>query len=89
MNLNCLKNIITDKLSINFDISNINSWDLNTGLTITSLNKWFDAKSTDIEINDFGLTGFDFGLSNNMLNSLNIKSNDVYLKLKRIGFNEV
>ena len=48
MNLDCLNNIITNNLAIHIDLTNLKSWDLNTGLTSFSLTKWSGAVSDNI-----------------------------------------
>jgi hypothetical protein len=87
MNLNCLNTIITDNLAIHIDITQLKSWNLNTGLTLVSLTKWNDAISSDLELFDFGLTAFDNGRTNDMINSLTLTQNDNKLNLYRVGYN--
>lgn len=89
MNLECLNNIITNNLGINIDLSNINSWDLNTGFTTISLNKWSNAKSDNINLIDFGLTGFDNGRTNIMWEGITLTPNDTLFSMYRIGYNDV
>lgn len=89
MNLNCLNGIITDNLAIHIDISDINSWDLNTGLTVNSLTKWNNTNSNNINLIDWGLTAFDIGQTNEMWNGLNLTPNDVFFSMNRIGYNTV
>jgi len=86
-NLNCLDGIILTDLAVHIDISNINSWDLNSGLTLISLSKWKNAKSDDIFLYDFGLTAYDNGRVNSMLDTLTLNANDTKLKLYRVGYN--
>lgn len=87
MNLECLNGIITDNLAIHIDLTNIRSWDLNSGLTTISLTKWNKAISDDIELLDFGLTGFDNGRLNSMNTGITLTQNDNKLKLYRVGYN--
>lgn len=87
MNLDCLNNIITDNLAIHIDISNIKSWNLNTGYTTISLNKWNNAISDDLLLYDFGLTAYDNGRVNKMYNNITLTKNDNKLILYRIGSN--
>lgn len=89
MNLECLNNIITNNLGINIDLSNINSWDLNTGFTTISLNKWSNAKSDNIDLVDFGLTGFDNGRTNIMWEGITLTPNDILFSMYRVGYNDV
>lgn len=87
MNLECLNGIITNNLAINIDITNINSWNLNSELILISLNKWNKTITDDIILTDYGLTAFDNGGTNNLSNSLTLTQNDNKLKLRRIGYN--
>lgn len=89
MNLECLNNIITDELAINIDISNIKSWDLNENYVVSSLTKWDLAKSDNIILYDYGLTAFDNGRTNTMWKSSSLTNNDNYLKLYRVGYNDI
>ena len=79
------KNLILDNLAIQIDTTNFNSWNLNTGLTLNSINKWNSAVSDDLNLLDFGLTAFDNGRVDNMISELKLTKNDVYLKLFRVG----
>ncbi len=89
MNLECLNNIITNNLGINIDLSNINSWNLNTGFTAFSLNKWSNAKSDNINLIDFGLTEFDNGRTNIMWSGITLTPSDIQFSMYRVGYNEV
>lgn len=89
MDLSCKKNIITDNLAIYFDISDNNSWNLNTGLTLNSLTKWSNARSEKLSLYDYGLTAFDNGRTNEMWDGLNYSNKDVTLKLFPVGYNNV
>lgn len=86
-NLSCLNTIITDNLAVHIDLTNINSWDLNTGLTSISLTKWKNAISDNIFLYDFGLTGYDNGRVDKMYDNLTILPTDKKLTLYRIGYN--
>lgn len=86
-NLNCDNGIITKDLALHIDISDDKSWDLNTGLTVVSLTKWKNAISSDLNLPDYGLTGYDNGNVDSMLDSLTIGANDTKVKLYRIGYN--
>jgi len=79
------KNLISDNLAIQIDTTNFNSWNLNTGLTINSINRWNGAISDDLNLLDFGLTAFDNGRVDNLISELNLTKNDIYLNLFRIG----
>jgi len=89
MNLECLNNIITSNLAIHIDLTDLKSWDLNTGLTSFSLTKWSNAVSNDINLIDFGLTAFDNGRTNVMWSGINLTSNDTLFSMYRVGLNNV
>jgi len=85
MNTYC--ELVNNGLLVNIDVSNINSWDLNTGLTINSVSKWKYAKVGDDNILDYGLTAFDFGYTDRMSNSVNVNNFNDKLTLRRVGYN--
>ena len=87
MNLDCLNDIITDGLGIQIDISDIDSWDLNTGFTSVSLNQWAGAYSDNINLYDFGLTGYDNGRVDRMYSGLTLTPQDLKVTLYRVGYN--
>lgn len=87
MNLDCLSGIITSRLAVHIDVSDIKSWDLNTGFTSISLTKWINAKSDNLNLLDFGLTAYDNGRVNKMYDGLLITPSDTKLSLYRVGFN--
>ena len=89
MNLECLNTIIKDNLAIHIDLTNLKSWDLNTGLTSISLTKWKNAISDNINLIDFGLTEFDNGRTNIMWSGITLTPDDTKLTLYRIGKNIV
>lgn len=89
MNLECLNNIITDHLAIYIDLTNIKSWNLNSGFTSYSLTKWSGAVSDNINLMDFGLTEFDNGRTNVMWSGITLTPNDTYFSMYRIGRNNV
>ena len=89
MNLECLNDIIRKDLAIHIDISDDKSWDLNTGLTSVSLTKWKNAISDNLNLRDFGLTGFDNGRTNVMWSGITLTPDDVNFKLFRVGYNDV
>ena len=84
----CLNGIIQKNLAIDIDITNSNSWNLNTGYTVNSLVNWNNRKTNDLNLLDFGLTGFDDGKTNSMNNNLLLTLNDKFT-LYRIGYNNV
>ena len=89
MDLNCINDIVTNNLAIEIDLNNSNSWNLNTGLTVNSLTKWSEAISDNINLIDFGLTGFDNGRTNEMWSGITITPNDTYFSMYRVGYNLV
>jgi hypothetical protein len=90
MNLECLDDIITDNLAIHIDLTNIKSWiDWNTGLTAFSLTKWTGAISDNINLIDFGLTGFDNGRTNIMWSGITIMPQDTLFSMYKIGYNVI
>jgi len=89
MNLECLNDIITSNLAIHIDLTDLNSWDLNTGFTSFSLTKWSNAVSENINLYDFGLTGFDNGRMDTMWEGITLTPEDNLFSMYRVGFNEV
>ena len=89
MNLECLNDIIKDNLAIHIDISDDKSWDLNSGLTSISLTKWKNAFSDNLNLRDFGLTGFDNGRTNIMWSGITLTPDDNKLEMLRVGYNDV
>ena len=89
MNLECLNDIIEDRLAIHIDISDQNSWNLNTGFTSVSLNKWIGAKSDNINLLDYGLTQYDNGATDLIYDNFDLTPQDLKLTLKRVGYNNI
>lgn len=90
MNLECLNDIITDNLAIHIDLTDVKSWvDWNTGLTAFSLTKWSGAYSDNINLIDFGLTGFDNGRMDAMWTGITITPKDILFSMYRVGCNSV
>jgi hypothetical protein len=89
MNLECLNDIITSNLAIHIDLTDLKSWDLNTGLTSFSLTKWSGAISDNINLFDFGLTGFDNGRTNEMWNGITLTPQNTLFSMYRVGYNIV
>lgn len=87
MDLNCLNDIVTDQLAIDIDINNSNSWNLNTGLTVNSLCKWSNATSGNLNLMDFGLTGFDNGRTDKMWSGITFTPKDTLFSMYRVGYN--
>ncbi len=72
---------------INFDVTNDITILNPTGITLQSISKWEYAKSDNIILNDYGLTMFDYGISNNLVNSKTFTPSDNFLYLNQIGYN--
>jgi len=89
MNLECLNDIITSNLAVHIDLTDLDSWDLNTGLTSFSLTKWSGAVADNINLHDFGLTAFDNGRMNVMWEGMELTANDNVLSMYRVGYNDV
>jgi hypothetical protein len=89
MSLECLNDIITQNLAIQIDLTNLKSWDLNTGLTALSLTKWSGAITDNINLHDFGLTEFDNGRTNIMWSGITLTPKDNLFSMYRIGYNNV
>jgi hypothetical protein len=89
MNLECIKGIITDNLAIQIDLTQLKSWDLNTGFTAFSLSKWAGAISDNINLNDLGLTEFDNGRTNIMWSGITLKPSGTSFSMYRVGYNKI
>ena len=89
MNLECLNGIITDNLAIQIDLTQLKSWNLNTGFTAFSLTKWAGAISDNINLYDFGLTEFDNGRTNIMWSGITLTPNDTLFSVYRVGYNVI
>jgi len=89
MDLECLNDIITDNLAIQIDLTQLKSWNLNTGFTAFSLTKWVGAVSDNINLIDFGLTEFDNGRTNLMWTGITLTPSDTLFSMYRIGYNNV
>jgi len=89
MNLECLNNIITSDLAIHIDLTNVKSWDLNSGFTSFSLTKYSKAYSDNINLIDLGLTGFDNGRTDVMWSGITVTPKDNLFSMYRVGYNEI
>lgn len=87
MGFYCNNEYIKDDLAINIDISNIKSWDLNSGLTVNSINRYIDYELNDDKLLDYGLTQYDVGQVNNMYEDY-IINNNKFFGLKPIKYNK-
>lgn len=76
---------IKNNLLLDFDVSNTNYFN-DVTLELTSKSKWKNTKINNINLYDYGITQYDVGKTNSLLNNkiLNIDDNK-YLKLERIG----
>ena len=52
-----------DSIIFDFDISNIKSYNNNTGFSVTSLTYWNHYSLSDLTLTGYGQTMYDFGLS--------------------------
>jgi len=89
MNLECLNDIITSNLAIHIDLTDLKSWDLNTGLTSISLTKWSGAVSDNLNLLDFGLTGFDNGRTDIMWSGIELIPQDNLFSMYKVGYNDI
>lgn len=86
-NLRCLDTIILDDLVIQIDLSDSRSWNLNTGLTGTSISRWSGAYSDNIFLYDFGLTEFDNGRANKLYKGLQLRPTDTKFQVYPVSYN--
>lgn len=85
MSLNCSSKLVNSGLIVDIDFSRLNTF--TTGSSILSVNKWSGAYSGNFTLPEYGLTMYDNGFTDNILDEKEFTSNDVYLELKPIGFN--
>lgn len=76
-------------MAIHIDLTDLNSWDLNTGLTSFSLTKWSGAVTDNINLIDFGLTAFDNGRTDTMWSGITLTPQDNLFSMYRIGYDNV
>lgn len=88
MDLTCLNTVIKENLGVHIDISDTNSWNLNTGYTVNSLISYDNAITSNITLNDFGLTQYDNGLASSLTASTSLTVFNNKLILYRIGEND-
>lgn len=74
-------------LGINIDVSDITDTNINTDFTLTSKNLWDNSIRTDMTLVDAGLTTYDFGVSDSLLDSYELNANDKF-QLRRISHND-
>jgi hypothetical protein len=86
----CGPQIETDGLLAWYNTSNIDSWNNNTGFTITSLVSPSTVITTATTISDYGLTAFDVGLTNVMSGAtLTLSNSDRFLSLSSVKYNNI
>lgn len=86
--MSCSNQIIKDDLVLYFDVSDINSYNLNSSYTLTSLSTWKHSVSSSFYLPDFGITGVDNGRTNKLTNDFAIDIFDKKLNLYRVGKND-
>lgn len=77
-----------NNIVFDFDISNIKSYDNNTGFTITSLTFWDKYALSNITLTGYGQTMYDFGLTTSYTESKTYTIKDRNLIFNRIGYND-
>jgi hypothetical protein len=77
-----------DNIIFDFDISNIKSYDTNTGFTITSLTYWNNYTLSDLTLTGYGQTMYDFGLTTSYTESKSYSIQNRNLIFNRIGYND-
>jgi len=79
-----------DNIIFDFDISNIKSYDSNSGFTITSLTYWNNYVLSDLTLTGYGQTMYDFGLSKStsFTESKSYTIKDRNLIFNKIGYND-
>ena len=58
----CLTNYNTENLAINIDLTSVKSFDSNNLDDMISINKWSGSKTSDVQLDDYGLTMYDKNL---------------------------
>jgi hypothetical protein len=76
-----------DNIIFDFDISNIKSYDLNTGFTLTSLTFWENYILSDLTLTGYGQTMYDFGLTTSYTANKSYTIQNRNLVFNRIGYN--
>ena len=85
----CLTNYNTENLAINIDLTSIKSFNSNNLDDMISINKWSGSKTSDVQLDDYGLTMYDNGMSNNMMDCKALLSSNNKLQLKRAKYNDL
>ena len=76
-----------DNIIFDFDISNIKSFDNNSGFTITSLTYWDNYALSDLTLTGYGQTMYDFGITSSYTASKSYTVQNRNLIFNRIGYN--
>ena len=76
-----------DNIIFDFDISNIKSYDSNSGFTITSLTYWNNYALSDLTLTGYGQTMYDFGITSSYTASKSYTVQNRNLVFNRIGYN--
>jgi hypothetical protein len=76
-----------DSIIFDFDISNIKSYNNNTGFSVTSLTYWNHYSLSDLSLTGYGQTMYDFGLSTSFTKTKSYTIQDRNLVFNRIGYN--
>jgi len=87
MSINSQITYIKRKLGINIDVSNITNTNIDKDFKLTSKNIWENAVISDIELDDFGLTQYDFGVADSLIDVNEINANG-FFELVRISHND-
>jgi hypothetical protein len=77
-----------DNIIFDFDISNIKSYNSNSGFTITSLTYWNNYALSDLTLTGYGQTMYDFGLTTSYTASKSYTVQNRNLVFNRIGYND-
>jgi hypothetical protein len=79
---------IKDNLILDFDISDSNSFNI-SDFTVKSKSKWNGIKLTNTILDDYGLTQYDVGKTESLIESKSFNTNnDKFLKLERIAISD-
>lgn len=85
----CLTNYNTENLAINIDLTSVKSFDSNNLDDMISINKWSGSKTSDVQLDDYGLTMYDNGFTNNMMDCKLLLASNNKLQLKRARYNDL
>ena len=82
----CLTNYNTENLAINIDLTSIKSFNSNNLDDMISINKWSGSKTSDVQLDDYGLTMYDNSFTNNMMDCKLLLASNNKLQLKRAKY---